>query len=53
MKKAGWMSKSYKLKADLVERFAEACEKEKVSQARKLSEMMERYIKEVEKREKL
>ena len=29
--KAGWVSKSYKLKRDLVEQFAEACEKAGVS----------------------
>ena len=31
--KAGWVSKSYKLKKKIVEEFARACEKEGVSQA--------------------
>ena len=30
--KAGWMSKTYKLKREVVERFAQACEKQGVSQ---------------------
>ena len=42
--KAGYMSKSYKLKRELVEQFAEACEKAGVSQAGKLSEMMKNFV---------
>ncbi len=42
--KAGWTSKSYKLKKDLVEQFAKACEKKGVSQAGQLSKMMKEYI---------
>ena len=38
--KAGWTSKSYKLKKEIVEQFAEACEKTGVSQAGQLSKMM-------------
>lgn len=44
--KAGWVSKSYKLKRDLVERFAEACERAGVSQAGQISEMMKAFIEE-------
>lgn len=42
--KAGWMSKSYKLKRELVEEFAEACEKARVSQAHQLSKMMKDFV---------
>lgn len=42
--KAGWVSKSYKLKRDLVEQFAEACEKAGVSQAAQLSKMMQDFV---------
>lgn len=48
-KKAGWMSKSYKLKREVVEAFAEACEQAGVSQAGKLTELMKEFINEVEK----
>lgn len=48
-KKAGWMSKSYKLKREMVEAFAEACEKAGVSQAGKLTELMKGFIDEVGK----
>ena len=44
--KAGFVSKSYKLKRELTERFAEACEKAGVSQASQLSRMMESFIEE-------
>ena len=39
-KKAGFVSKSYKLKQDLVEQFAEACNKSGISQAGQLTKMM-------------
>lgn len=42
--KAGWLSKSYKLRRELVEQFAEACEKAGVSQAGQISEMMKEFI---------
>lgn len=45
--KVGYMSKSYKLKRDIVERFAEACEKSKTSQAAQITKMMEDFIREV------
>lgn len=47
--KAGWMSKTYKLKREVVETFAEACEKTGVSQAGKLTELMKGFIDEVGK----
>ena len=46
--KAGWMPKTYKLKREVVERFAQACEKQGVSQAGQLARMMEEFIKESE-----
>lgn len=47
--KAGWVSKSYKLKKKIVEEFARACEKEGVSQAGQLTKMMKEYIERVSK----
>lgn len=47
-KKAGYISKSYKLKREVVEQFQEACEKQGVSQAGKIMEMMQRFIEETE-----
>lgn len=44
-KKAGWLSKSYTLKKDVVELFKEACEKNGVSQASVLSAYMVEYAK--------
>ena len=43
-KKVGLMSKSYKLRREVVEAFAEACEKEGVSQAHQLKDKSIRYI---------
>lgn len=48
-KKAGWVSKSYKLKRDVVEAYAQACEKAGVSAAGQLTKMMQQFIDEVEK----
>ena len=48
-KKAGWIAKSFKLKKDLVEQFADACEKAGVSQAGRISEMMKAFIEEQNK----
>lgn len=45
--KAGWVSKSYKLKKEIVDGFAEACEKSGVSQAGQLTKMMKEYINKV------
>lgn len=47
--KAGYISKSYKLKRNVVEAFSEACDKAGVSQAGKLTELMEGFITEIEK----
>lgn len=44
-KKAGWLSKSYTLKKDIVEVFKEACEIQGVSQASVLSAYMVEYAK--------
>lgn len=43
--KVGLISKSYKLKRELVERFAKSCEAAGVSQSAQLSKMMEEFIK--------
>lgn len=42
--KAGWVSKSYKLKREVVEQFAEACERAGVSQAAQLTKMMNEFV---------
>lgn len=42
--KLGIISKSYKLKREVVDGFAEACEKAGVSQAAQLTKMMEEFI---------
>lgn len=42
--KAGWISKSYKLKKELVEEFSQACKREGVSQAGQLTKMMKEFI---------
>lgn len=41
--KAGYVSKSYKLKQEVVIAFAEACEKAGVSQASQLTKMMKEF----------
>lgn len=46
-KKVGIVSKSYKLKKELVDEFAEACELAGTSQAAQLSLMMKKFIEEV------
>lgn len=45
--KAGLISKSYKLKKELAEEFAKACNKAGVSQAGQISKMMKQFIEEV------
>lgn len=45
-KKVGIISKSYKLKKELVEEFAKACDKAGTSQAAQLTLMMKKYIEE-------
>lgn len=49
--KAGWVSKSYKLKREVVESYAAACEKAGVSAAGQLTKMMMEFIKEQNKEE--
>lgn len=44
--KIGFISKSYKLKRELTEQFAAACEKAGVSQAGQLTKMMKEFIEE-------
>ncbi len=43
--KAGYRAKSFKLKGDVAERFATACEASGRSQAEVITELMEAYIK--------
>lgn len=50
MRKNGWVSKSYKLKHELVEQFADACDKAGVSQAAQLTKMMKEFIEENQKK---
>ncbi|MDO4289356.1 MAG: chemotaxis protein [Eubacterium sp.] len=45
-KKVGLITKSYKLKKEVTEVFAEACEKAGVSQAGQLTKMMKAFIEE-------
>ena len=45
-KKAGWISKSYKLKKEVVEEYAKVCEKAGVSAAGQLTKMMQQFINE-------
>ena len=47
--KAGWMSKSYKMKRETVEAFAEACNKAGASQAGQLMKMINEFIEEINK----
>lgn len=47
-KKVGYVAKSYKLKKDTVEAFAEACKTAGVSQAGQLTKMMNDFIQKVE-----
>lgn len=48
--KAGWISKSYKLKREVVEQFAEACESTGVSQAAQLTKMMNEFAEQQRKK---
>lgn len=47
--KAGWVSKSYKLKKEVVEAYAEACKKAGVSAAGQITRMMQAFIEQVNK----
>lgn len=44
-RKAGYISKSYKLKKELTDAFAEACKERGVSQAGTLTKLMTEFIK--------
>ncbi len=46
-KKAGYMTKGFKIKRDVAEAFQEACNKAGVSQASKITELMNRFIEQV------
>lgn len=48
-KKAGLIAKSYKLKRELAEEFAEACDKAGVAQSRQIANMMQAFIDEQNK----
>lgn len=48
-KKAGYMTKGFKLKREVAEQFAEACEKAGVSQAAQITKMMRVFIEEQNK----
>lgn len=48
-KKAGYIAKSYKLKREVVEQFQQACERQGVSQAGKIMELMQKFIEEEKK----
>ena len=43
-KKAGYKVKAFKLRGDIAERFANACEQAGVSQASKITELMQQFI---------
>ena len=45
--KTGWISKSYKLKKDVVKEYSEACKKAGVSAAGQLTKMMKEFIEQV------
>lgn len=45
-KKAGYMTKGFKLKREIVEQFEVACKKAGVSQASQITEMMKEFIEE-------
>lgn len=50
-KKVGLISKSYKLRRELTEEFASACDVAGVSQAGQISKMMREFIEEVRAQE--
>lgn len=47
--KAGYKTKTFKLKGDIAERFAKACEEAGVSQAAKITELMECFVDKTDK----
>ena len=46
-KKTGWMSKSYKMKKEVVDDFAKACELAGDSQAGQLMKMMQEFTEQI------
>lgn len=46
-KKAGWMTKGFKIKRSVAEAYSEACEKAGVSQAGQITKLMQAFIDEV------
>lgn len=50
--KAGYMTKSFKIKREVVERFEKACKAAGVSQARQITELMLAFAKEQEEKHK-
>ena len=48
-KKAGYMTKGFKLKREVVEQFEDACRKTGVSQVSQITEMMKKFIEEQNK----
>ena len=48
-KKAGYMTKGFKLKREVVEQFEDACRKTGVSQASQITAMMKKFIEEQNK----
>lgn len=48
--KIGMISKSYKLKREIVEQFADACKNAGVSQSSQLTDMMQEFISNIQKR---
>ena len=42
--KVGYVSKSYKLKRDLVEEFKNACDKKGITQAKQLTILMKEFV---------
>ena len=52
-KKAGYKVKGFKLKGDVADRFAEACDRAGVSQASQITKMMEQFIKENAEKKKM
>lgn len=47
--KAGMVAKTYKVRKDVAEKFAEVCKQQGISMGGQLTKMMEQFIKETEK----
>lgn len=46
-KKAGYMTKGFKIKREIAEQFEEACQKAEVSQAGQITKLMQEFIEQV------